>query len=93
MSVRRTDGAAVQAQIICRSDDGAATRSDVFAEPVPALSMRRATRPDGTHLWVLKSDLRPRRCSDLFQLIDTILAFSTAKQRRIASPPGLPASA
>lgn len=82
VTVRRTDGVALRAQIIRRSASGGLLRADVFAEPVPALWFRRVPQPDGTHVWLGATGQRARRDSDLSQLVQTIVAFGLAKQAR-----------
>jgi hypothetical protein len=91
--VRRTDGEPLQAQIIRSDDDGMAVRAHVFTEPVPELAIRRITQRPGNQLWLVASGDRVRRSADLVQLIKTIVAFGVAKQRRIAHPAPLVASA
>jgi hypothetical protein len=90
--VRRSDGAALQAQIIRRGDDGAVVRANVFTEPVRELAIRRIPQRTGTHRWLVSGD-RIRRSSDVVQLIATIVTFGVAKQRRSTHPARLPVSA
>ena len=93
ITVRRTDGVALQAQIIHRTEAGPELRSDVFIDAVPALHLRRLTQPDGTSLWLAAPWHRTRRDVELVSLIKTIVAFGVAKQRQTAPPRRLPASA
>jgi hypothetical protein len=93
VTVRRTDGSPLQAQIVTSEHDGSVSRAAVFTEPVAELGIRCLGRARGARLWVVASGERTRRRAGLFQLIETIVAFGAAKQRRMASPPELPASA
>lgn len=92
VTVRRTDGVALQAQIVEQADDGSVLPTDVFAEPVPVLGIRRVSHPDGAQQWLVNLGARSRRNTYLEQLIKTIVSFSIAKQRNTAScrvrPPG-----
>ena len=93
VTVRRTDGVALQAQIVRRADNGPASRSDVFTEPVGELRIQRDMQPDRTHVWsVASGDLRGPSAG-LFQLITTIVTFGLAKQGNVADRERLPASA
>lgn len=93
ITVRRTDGNALQAQIVRRAADGPASRADVFTEPVAALQIQREMQSNGTHSWFVASGDRQRPSADLFQLIKTIVTFGVAKQGEIAHREKLPASA
>lgn len=84
MSVRRRDGAALQAQIIRQTDNGSVLRSEVFGTPVPMLWLRRTPHSERKHPWLLMSGQQTGRNPDLLQLITTIVAFSAAKQFRSA---------
>jgi len=78
MEIRRTDGESLQAQIIYRAGRDAVARVDVFTRPLPSLLLRHVAQLDGQWRWVVNGDGSP----ELLQLIDTILAFSLAKQQR-----------
>lgn len=91
--MRRTDGNALQAQIVRRVGEGPASRTDVFAEPVAALRIQREKLQDGTHSWGVASVDRQRPSADLLQLMKTIVAFAVAKQGDRAHREKLPASA
>ncbi|MBU3751162.1 MAG: hypothetical protein FGM52_12070 [Mycobacterium sp.] len=92
ITVRRTDGAALQAQIIYRTEAGPELRSDVFIDAVPALHLRRLTQPDGRSVWLASPWHRTRRDAELVSLIKTIVAFGVAKQRQTATHRRLPAT-
>jgi len=85
MSVHRTDGKPLQAQIIHCDADGAEWPMTVFAEPVPALRLQRLRTLRGSRLWVVTDGANPRRCADLAQLVQTIVCFGAAKQNCIPS--------
>lgn len=93
IAVRRTDGNALQAQIVRRAGDGPASRADVFSEPVSAIQIRREVQSDGTHSWFVASGDGQRPSADLLQLIKTIVTFGVAKQGNRANREKLPASA
>ena len=87
MVVRRSDGSPLQAQILHHCEDGPALRMPVFREPVGSLRLRWVSRPEASGLWIVLPGRRIRRYRDLCQLVETITAFSLAKQRRTQSLP------
>lgn len=87
VTVRRTDGAALQAHIISCGPDGADTATAVFARPVDALTFQRQRGSAG---WTVGTD-RVRRQWALLQFVETVLTFSAAKQA--AGPGGVARSA
>lgn len=82
VSVRRTDGTPLQAQIVHRHADGAETLRTVFTEPVGRLCLRRLRNLNGPRLWVVTEGGDARNSADLAQLVQTIVCFASAKQRR-----------
>lgn len=80
--VRRADGKPLQAQILGEIEDGPATRTTVFKDPVDALRLVRVPRVGGAGLWIVTRGGRIRRRPELIQFIQTIIAFGSAKQRR-----------
>lgn len=90
VSVRRTDGRALQAQITHRRPGGGEERSGVFTEPVAALRLRRFRALGGPGEWVVTGAEDARNAGDLTQLVATITCFALAKQRRLAA--GQPAA-
>jgi hypothetical protein len=93
MVVRRTDGAALQAEILHRRDGESPLRTQVFSEPVESLRLRCERDSNGCRCWTLHPDAGIRRPADLDQLVKTIAAFGLAKQLRADRPPGIVASA
>lgn len=87
VSVRRTDGTPLQAQIVHRHADGAETLRTVFAEPVARLRLQRLRRVNGPRLWVVTEGADARNSADLAQLVQTIVCFASAKQRGNAPAP------
>lgn len=79
LSVRRSDGKFLQARIIREHDGCHPTRIGVFLRPVNHLTVRG----DGGRMWWVPDGARICRChDDLIQLLETIAAFTLAKQRR-----------
>lgn len=81
-TVRRADGAALQAQIVRHRRGGAESRVSVFPEPVPALGIRRFRTVSGCWLWIITDGADARCRPDLLQFLSTVLAFGLAKQPR-----------
>lgn len=82
MVVRRTDGRPLQAQILRQRVGGCSWRAPVFLGPVRSLRLLCVARADASEHWLVLPGARICRRPDLFQLIETIMAFSLAKQRR-----------
>ena len=82
MVVRRTDGRPLQAQILHRHAGGSTARTHVFLKPVLSLRLQRVPQADTSEPWLVLPGVRIRRHPDLFQLLETITAFSLAKQQR-----------
>ena len=79
LSVHRSDGRPLQARIIREHDGCHPTQIGVFLRPVNRLTVRG----DGGRIWWVPDGARICRCQDdLIQLLETIAAFSIAKQRR-----------
>jgi hypothetical protein len=93
MVVRRTDGRALQAEILHERENGPPLRMRVFTEPVPSLRLRCVPGPAGSRCWTVCPGGPIRSQPDLNQLVTTIAAFGLAKQRRGHRPPGSAASA
>ena len=93
MVVRRTDGRALQAEILHERENGPPRRMRVFTEPVPSLRLRCVPGPDGSRCWTVCPGGPIRSQPDLNQLVITIAAFGLAKQRRGHRPSGAAASA
>ncbi len=93
MVVRRTDGRHLQAEILHDSDHGPAARTPAFREPVDALRLRRVADADNDRRWIICAGWTIRRHRDVVQLVETITAFSLAKQRRVQTAPQAAASA
>ncbi len=93
MVVRRTDGRRLQAEILYASDHGLAACEPVFWEPVDSLRLRRVADADHCRRWIILSGCTICRYRDLVQLVETITAFSLAKQRRVQNAPQAAASA
>ncbi|QNJ93564.1 hypothetical protein HZU40_04275 [Mycolicibacterium fluoranthenivorans] len=73
LTVIRTDGAPLQAQIV---RDGA--RITVLREPVQQLQLTRG----GPAVWLVPGGVPVGRVADLEQLVRTVATFGVAKQRR-----------
>jgi len=82
MTVRRTDGTPLQAEILHRPDRGAQVRMPAFSEPVDVLRLRRLPGADGSRRWAVCAGAPLRRIADLGQFVTTITAFGRAKQCR-----------
>ena len=93
MVVRRTDGRALQAEILHERENGPPRRMRVFTDPVPSLRLRCVPGPDGSRCWTVCPGGPIRSQPDLNQLVITIAAFGLAKQRRGHRPSGAAASA
>ena len=93
MVVRRTDGVALQAEILHQRDGEPPLRMRVFGEPVHALRLRCGRDATGSRCWMLHPGTGIRRPADLNQLVETIAGFGLAKQQRAYRPPGTAASA
>jgi hypothetical protein len=82
MVVRRTDGVALQAEILHQRDGESPLRMQVFIAPVEALQLRCGQDSTGSRCWTLHPGAHIRRPVDLDQLVETIAAFGVAKQLR-----------
>lgn len=82
LTVRRTDGTPLQAQIIRSAETGSVRRVDVFPEPIAALELQRVRHPGGIDRWHVLHCGRSCPSGDLVQLVKTVVSFSLAKQRR-----------
>ena len=87
ISVRRTDDKPLQAQIVHRRPDGGENLKTVFAEPVAHLRLRRLRNLTGRPLWVVTDGADDVDPAGLAQLVQTIVCFGAAKQRRGGSEP------
>jgi len=87
VSVRRTDGKPLQAQIVHRRADGGEKLRTVFSEPVARLRLRRLRNLTGPPLWVVTDGVDGVDPAGLAQLVQTIVCFGVAKQRRSGSGP------
>ena len=87
VSVRRTDGTPLQAQIVHRHADGAETLRTVFTEPVARLRLQRLRRLNGSPVWMVVGGVTAHSAADLAQLVQTVVCFASAKQRRDESGP------
>ncbi len=85
VTVRRTDGKPMQAQILHRHRRCAASsmRVTVFREPVDRLRLHRVSSGDGRWLWLAAEAWHVDRHRDLQQFVATIATFGLAKQRRL----------
>lgn len=81
IAVRRTDGKPLQAQIL-QAGEGPARRRTVFPTPVDSLKLLRVPGVPGSGLWIVTRGGWFHRRSELTQLVQTIIAFGSAKQRR-----------
>jgi len=88
MVVRRTDGVALQAEILHQRDAEPPLRMQVFSAPVEALRLRCGQDSIGSRCWTLHAAAHIHRPADLNQLVETIAAFGLAKQLRVHSGGG-----
>jgi hypothetical protein len=91
VTVRRTDGKPMQAQILHEHQGytGPTVRTKVFHEPVDCLRLQRIAGGDGPRLWFANEGVHVDRHQDLQQFVRTIATFGLAKQR-VMSGPGKP---
>lgn len=82
IAVRRTDGKPLQVQISLAGEGGAAIRRTVFRTPVESLKLLRVPVFYGSGPWVVTRGGWIRRRPEIIQLVETIIAFGSAKQRR-----------
>ena len=78
--VRRTDGAPLQAHVVTLRPDGADVGAAVFADPVDSLTLERDRR-SGRWTVVAAGASRP---AGLLQFVETVVAFTAAKQEAAA---------
>ena len=86
VTVRRTDGRPIQAQILHEHPGytGPTVRTKVFDEPVNCLRLQRIGSCDGPRLWLATEAVRVDRHQDLQQFVKTIATFGLAKQREMS---------
>ena len=84
LTVRRTDGAAMQAQILHEHPGyaGPTVRTEVFRTPVDCLRLERQGSAHGPSLWFPTGSIHLNRGEDLERFVLTIARFGLAKQRR-----------
>lgn len=85
IAVRRTDGKPLQAEILHKGEGEPAMRRTVFHTPVDSLELLRVPIFHGSGLWIITRGGRIRRRPELIQLVQTIIAFASAKQRQAAA--------
>jgi len=85
VTVRRTDGKPIQAQILHEHQgySGPTVRTNVFHTPVDCLRLEQLSTADGPRPWVAAETVHVNRDQDLRQFIVTIATFGLAKQRRV----------
>jgi hypothetical protein len=85
VTVRRTDGRPIQAEILHEHQGytGPAVRAKVFEEPVNCLSLQRISSGHGP-LWLAAEAVHVDRRHDLQQFVNTIATFGLAKQRKMS---------
>jgi hypothetical protein len=90
VTVRRTDGRPIQAQILHEHPGytGPTVRRKVFHEPVNCLRLQRISSGDGPRLWVANEVVHVDRHQDLQQFVRTIATFGLAKQRGMSGRGG-----
>jgi hypothetical protein len=83
VTVRRTDGRPMQAQVLHEHPGytGPTVRRKVFHEPVNCLRLQRIGSGDGPRLWLANEVVHVDRHQDLQQFVRTIATFGLAKQR------------
>ena len=83
-TVRRTDGAPMQSQILHEhlGYAGLTVRTEVFRTPVNCLRLERRGSEDGPSLWFPTGSIHLNRGEDLERFVLTIARFGLAKQRR-----------
>lgn len=86
VTVRRTDGRSIQAQILHERPGytGPTVRTKVFHEPVNCLRLQRISSGDGPRLWLATEAVHVDRHQDLQQFVSTIATFGLAKQRNMS---------
>lgn len=86
LTVRRTDGRPLQAQILHEHQGytGPTVRTDVFDEPLDCLSLELMRSADGRLAWFATEAMHVDRHQDLQQFVHTIATFGLAKQRAMA---------
>jgi len=86
VTVRRTDGRAIQAQILHDHPGytGPTVRTKVFDEPVNCLRLQRITSCDGSKRWLATEAVHVDRHQDLERFVKTIATFGLAKQRNMS---------
>jgi hypothetical protein len=86
VTVRRTDGRPIQAEILHEYPgySGPTVRRKVFDEPVNCLILQRISSGDGPRLWLAAQAVHVDRQQDLQQFVHTIATFGLAKQRKMA---------
>lgn len=83
--VRRTDGHALQAQILHRADGEIISRTAVFTTAVHEVSLCSFRPPEGPTQWRVPASQLGAAPGPLLQLITTIVSFGIAKQNRAAA--------
>jgi hypothetical protein len=88
VTVRRTDGRPIQAQILHDHPGytGPTVRTKVFDEPVNCLRLQRITSCDGSGRWLATEAVHVDRHQDLERFVKTIATFGLAKQRNMSGP-------
>ncbi len=81
LSVVRSDGMPLTAQIVHSGNDRPTTRAEVFGEPVASLDIRRIIAASGAR-WRILPPASAHRPAALVQLIETIVSFSLTRQQR-----------
>lgn len=86
LTVRRTDGTPLQAQILHEHQGytGPTVRTNVFHEPLDCLSLELMRSADGRLAWFATEAMHTDRQQDLQQFVKTIATFGLAKQRATA---------
>jgi hypothetical protein len=84
VTVRRTDGAPMQAQILHehRGYAGPTMRTNVFRTPVDYLTLEQRVSQNGPSLWFPAETEHVNRGQDLSRFVATIATFGLAKQRQ-----------
>jgi len=86
VTVRRTDGAPMQVQILHehRGYTGPTVRTNVFRTPVDCLRLERRVTANGPSRWFPAETVRVNRRQDLSRFVATIATFGLAKQRQVS---------
>jgi hypothetical protein len=86
VTIRRTDGAPMQAQILHEHQGyaGPTVRTNVFRTPVNCLRLERRVSEGGLSLWFPAETVHVNRGQDLSRFVVTIARFGLAKQRQVS---------